>query len=88
MGPGCAVEENALTLLRQIPIMPLHLHRQVFSCILEKTRPAIYRTQRGAMPPRLSEERPRKEMIDPQIENAGWYLRNHSKINSEIHLDG
>ena len=27
------------------------------------------------MPRRLSEELTRKEMIDPQLEVAGWYLR-------------
>ena len=32
------------------------------------------------MPRKLSEERTRKEMIDPQLENAGWYLRDHSKV--------
>jgi type I site-specific restriction endonuclease len=27
----------------------------------------------------INEERTRKEMIDPQLEKAGWYLRDHSK---------
>ena len=40
------------------------------------------------MPRKLSEERTRKEMIDPQLERAGWYLRDHSKINIEIPVDG
>ena len=31
------------------------------------------------MPRQISEERTRKEMIDPQLEQAGWYLRDHSK---------
>jgi type I site-specific restriction endonuclease len=31
------------------------------------------------MPRRISEELARKEMIDPQLEKAGWYLR--AKIN-------
>jgi hypothetical protein len=27
-------------------------------------------------------------MIDPQLEHAGWYLRDHSKVKIEIHVDG
>jgi len=30
----------------------------------------------------------RKEMIDPQLEIAGWYLRDHSKVKIEIPVDG
>jgi type I restriction enzyme, R subunit len=37
---------------------------------------------------RLSEELTRKEMIDPQLEKAGWYLRDHSKVKTEIPVDG
>jgi type I restriction enzyme R subunit len=37
---------------------------------------------------RLSEERTRKEMIDPQLEQAGWYLRDHSKVKIEIPVGG
>jgi type I restriction enzyme R subunit len=37
---------------------------------------------------KLSEERTRKEMIDPQLEQAGWYLRDHSKVKIEIPVDG
>jgi len=33
---------------------------------------------------RISEERTRKEIIDPQLEIAGWYLRDHSKVKTEI----
>ncbi len=33
---------------------------------------------------RISEERTRKEMIDPQLEKAGWYLRDHSKVKGEV----
>jgi hypothetical protein len=41
---------------------------------------------------KISEERTRKEMIDPsinsgqrpQLEKAGWYLRNYSKVKIEI----
>ena len=40
------------------------------------------------MPRQISEERTRKEMIDPQLEQAGWYLRDHSKVNIEIPVDG
>ena len=40
------------------------------------------------MPRRISEEVTRKEMIDPQLEQAGWYLRDHSKVKIEIPVDG
>ena len=40
------------------------------------------------MPRRISAERTRKEMIDPQLEQAGWYLRDHSKVKIEIPVDG
>lgn len=33
---------------------------------------------------KISEERTRKEVIDPQLEQAGWYLRDHSKVKIEI----
>jgi type I site-specific restriction endonuclease len=33
---------------------------------------------------RISEAETRKELIDPQLEKAGWYLRDHSKIKIEI----
>ena len=36
----------------------------------------------------ISEERTRKEMIDPQLERAGWYLRDHAKVKIEIPVDG
>jgi type I site-specific restriction endonuclease len=36
------------------------------------------------MPRRISEAKTRKEMIDPQLEKAGWYLRDHSKVRSGI----
>lgn len=35
------------------------------------------------MPRKISEEPTRKEMIDPQLEAAGWYLRDHSKVKIE-----
>ena len=37
---------------------------------------------------KISEELTRKEMIDPQLEKAGWYLRDHSKVKIEIPVDG
>jgi type I site-specific restriction endonuclease len=40
------------------------------------------------MPRRISEDQTRKEMIDPQLEKAGWYLRDHSKVKIEIPVDG
>jgi type I site-specific restriction endonuclease len=36
----------------------------------------------------ISEKRTRKDMIDPQLERAGWYLRDHSKVKIEIPVDG
>lgn len=48
------------------------------------------------MPRQINEERTRKEMIDPsinsgqrpQLEKAGWTLRDHSKVKIEIPVDG
>ena len=40
------------------------------------------------MPRSISEELTRKEMIDPQLERAGWYLRDHSRVKVEIPVDG
>ena len=40
------------------------------------------------MPRQISEELTRKDMIDPQLEQAGWYLRDHSKVKIEIPVDG
>jgi type I restriction enzyme R subunit len=37
---------------------------------------------------KISEERTRKEMIDPQLERAGWFLRDHAKVKIEIPVDG
>jgi type I restriction enzyme R subunit len=37
---------------------------------------------------KISEERTRKELIDPQLEKAGWYLHDHSKVKIEIPVDG
>lgn len=48
------------------------------------------------MPRQISEELTRKQIIDPstgsgqspQLETAGWYLRDHSKVKTEIPVDG
>ena len=40
------------------------------------------------MPHNISEDRTRKELIDPQLEKAGWYLRDHSRVKTEIPVDG
>ncbi len=37
---------------------------------------------------RISEAQTRKELIDPQLEKAGWFLRDHTKVRIEIHVDG
>lgn len=40
------------------------------------------------MPRQINEERTRKEMIDPQLEQAGWYLRAvQSVFVQKRHLD-
>ena len=39
------------------------------------------------MPRKFSEEVTRKEMIDPQLEQAGWYLHDHSKIDVSLIVD-
>ncbi len=36
------------------------------------------------MPRKLSEEQIRKQLIDPQLERAGWYLRDHSKVKIKV----
>ncbi len=40
------------------------------------------------MPRQISEELTREQIIDPQLETAGWYLRDHSKVKTEIPVDG
>jgi type I restriction enzyme R subunit len=40
------------------------------------------------MPRQISEDLTRKEMIDPQLERAGWYLRDYSRVKTEIPVDG
>jgi type I site-specific restriction endonuclease len=37
---------------------------------------------------RITEAKTRKEMIDPQLENVGWFLRDHTKVGIEIPVDG
>jgi len=34
---------------------------------------------------RINEERTRKEMIDPQLERAGWYLRGEGRCFFQKH---
>jgi type I restriction enzyme R subunit len=36
---------------------------------------------------KISEDLTRKEMIDPQLEQAGWFLRDHSKVREEIPVE-
>ena len=33
---------------------------------------------------RISEKETRKELIDPALERARWYLRDHSHVRTEI----
>lgn len=40
------------------------------------------------MPRQISEADTRKDIIDPQLEKAGWFLRDHSKVKTEIPVDG
>ena len=40
------------------------------------------------MPRKINEDQTRKQMIYPQLEHAGWYLRDHSKVKIEIPVDG
>ena len=37
---------------------------------------------------RITEAETRKELIDPKLENAGWFLRDHTKVRIEIPVDG
>ena len=39
------------------------------------------------MPRKFSEERTRKEMIDPQLEKAGWYLRDHAEEQAQVKIE-
>jgi type I restriction enzyme R subunit len=40
------------------------------------------------MPRQISEDTTRKQLIDPQLERAGWTLRDHSKVKIEIPVEG
>ncbi len=40
------------------------------------------------MPRKISEDQTRKQLIDPQLEKAGWTLRDHSRVKIEIPVDG
>ena len=42
----------------------------------------------AGMARRISKKDTRKVMIDPQFEQAGWYLRDHAKVKIEIPVDG
>jgi type I restriction enzyme R subunit len=42
----------------------------------------------GAIVRKISEAQTRKELIDPQLEKVGWYLRDHTKVRIEIPVDG
>jgi type I site-specific restriction endonuclease len=33
---------------------------------------------------KFSEASTRKEMIDPQLEQAGWYLRDHAEEQTKV----
>lgn len=37
---------------------------------------------------RINEEKTRKEYIDPELEKAGWFLRDHSRVGIEIPVTG
>ena len=36
----------------------------------------------------ISEDQTCKQMIDPQLEKVGWYLRGHIKVKIIISMDG
>ena len=56
-----------------------------FSCILNTTHSKFIK--RVATPRRhISEAETRKELIDPQLDKAGWYLRDKTKVGREIDL--
>jgi type I site-specific restriction endonuclease len=40
------------------------------------------------MPRQISEDLTRKEIIDPHLQKAAWYLRDHSRVKIEIPVDG
>ena len=49
----------------------------------------IYNKIRKGLPlHRITEAETRKEIIDPQLEKAGWFLRDHTKVRIEIPVDG
>lgn len=37
---------------------------------------------------RISEAKTREELIDPALEQAGWHIRDHSRVGLEIPVDG
>src|SRR3989337_1665005 len=50
-------------------------------------RQAIIMRERESLH-RISESKTRKELIDPQLELAGWHLRDKSRVRIEIPVDG
>ncbi|WP_345308185.1 hypothetical protein [Candidatus Villigracilis saccharophilus] len=36
------------------------------------------------MPRKISEDQTRKQMIDPQLEHAGWYLRDPAQKQAKV----
>jgi len=39
------------------------------------------------MPRKISEALTHKEMIDPQLEHAGWYLRDHAEEHAKVKIE-
>ena len=66
----------------------LHLSIQwirIYLCVIEFQRQGFH--SRGHMPRKFSEERTRREMIDPQLEKAGWYLRDHAEEQAQVKIE-
>ena len=59
----------------------------VEGCIIHPTVGQLQR-KGGDLSRKISEDQTRKQMIDPQLEQAGWYLRDHSRVKTEIPVDG
>jgi len=59
-------------------------------CIVHHpSQPADASKSAASAEPKMSmEDLTRKEMIDPQLELAGWFLADHSKVRIEIPVDG
>lgn len=52
--------------------------------IMSVGQATIHDTRIGRPMRQLSEDQTRKQLIDPQLERAGWYLRDHSKVKIEV----